>query len=266
MEVVLGEAEDAARFFEKYWPSEIDPKTKKVTRLGLESLGHRLPKSTGEEIRALIPLAQQAHLALTRTVDRKSPTVEGMARGRAIVGDITAALEWLFDDGVEDRDDAELAAVEQAHHDDPQTADAMALALEDFAGLARTHVKKIDGVGGFDANVIDEAEELAKTLRAAQTVPGFTSTPESKAAMGKRNRYLQLLTERVDLVRKSARFVYRDHPEVARKVMSVYVQRRRANAKRRAATAGGDVAATPPATTTPGATNGGAAPTAPQGA
>ena len=71
---LLGEAEDVATFFDKYWATQVDSKSKRVTRLGLDSVGHRLPKSTGDEIRELIPLAQSANLALERTVDPKSPT------------------------------------------------------------------------------------------------------------------------------------------------------------------------------------------------
>jgi len=231
---VVKEAEAAARFLEKNWATISDPATK-VTQRGLESAGKRLPKTLATEIRELIPIIVAANYDYEVTVDPKSTTADSVARGREIVDEIAASLEWLFDDGVDDKNDADLAAIEAAHQDDPVTADAVALALEDYARLATPHVKELDGLGGFDPAILDEAKKVAETLRAAPVVLGFTPSPASHAAMGIRNRYLQLLQDRVDRIRKAARFVYRDDPAVAAGAMSTYAKRRNAIAKRLAA-------------------------------
>ena len=229
------EALAAADFLEANWATTFIPKTKAVARLGLETAGKKLSKSVAAEIRALVPIVTQANYDAERAADPKSPTAAAVARGRAIVEEITATLTWYFDDGVEDWKDAELAAIEAAHKDDPMTADAIALELEDFVRLATPHVKEITGLGGFDPKVLDEALVVAKTLRAAPLVPGFTTSPATRAALGTRNRYLQLLQERVDRVRKAARFVYRDQPgALPADVMGGYVARRKVLAKRSA--------------------------------
>ena len=56
--VFLGEAVDVARFFAKYWKTIEDGDT--IVRYGLESVGDRLPASTGAEILAITELAQDA--------------------------------------------------------------------------------------------------------------------------------------------------------------------------------------------------------------
>jgi hypothetical protein len=48
-----------------------------------------------------------------------------------------------------------------------------------------------------------------------------------------RNRLVTLLEHRVSKVRRAARYVFRDHPEVVRQVTSSYERKRRVEAKRR---------------------------------
>ncbi|XYH95850.1 hypothetical protein ACMHYB_50000 [Sorangium sp. So ce1128] len=86
-----------------------------------------------------------------------------------MLDEITATLEWLFDDGVEDENDARLAKLGQADADDPATADALALALDDYAALGAPHREAMDGLGGLEAAMLDEARELAAALRAHPT-------------------------------------------------------------------------------------------------
>ena len=85
-----------------------------------------------------------------------------MERGAFVLSEITSALEFLFDDGIENEDDAALAATKAAHADDPSTADALALALDDYAALAASHKKELEGLGGFDAALIGEAHAIAR--------------------------------------------------------------------------------------------------------
>ncbi len=52
--------------------------------------------------------------------------------------------------------------------------------------------------------------------------------------MATRNRYLQLLSQRLERVRRAARFVYRDDPAKTVEVASEYQRIRRITAKRAA--------------------------------
>jgi hypothetical protein len=50
-----------------------------------------------------------------------------------VLDEIASALEWLFDDGKTDERDAQLAAIVDAHDDDPDSEDALASELADYA-------------------------------------------------------------------------------------------------------------------------------------
>ena len=90
---------------------------------------------------------------------------------------------------------------------------------------------EIDGLGGFDAALIDEANTIATKLRERPAVP--VMEPEKvRAARVLRNRVVTLLRDKMILVRSAAKFVFRKSPEIARESTSVYERRRRAAARR----------------------------------
>jgi hypothetical protein len=141
-------------------------------------------------------------------------------------------LEYFLDDGVEDENDQRFAKLVAAHRDAPDAADALAIELDEYATIADLHRKKIDGLGGFDAKMIDEARKLSKELLAM--APNEPVSTEATAALAKRNRFLQLLDQRVRRVRSVARYVFRHHPDTARGIVSLYTRKRRLEAKRSA--------------------------------
>lgn len=149
-----------------------------------------------------------------------------------LVTELDASLAWCFDDGVEDDKDAQLAAVRTAHAGTPDSIDALAAELSDYAGLAAKYKAELAGVADFDADFIAEAQEVAKSLRARPGARDKASV-ETEAARVQRNRLLAVLLRRVNLVRAAARFIYRYEPTVIRKVTSAY-ERRRRTANRRA--------------------------------
>jgi hypothetical protein len=226
--VVMGEAVDVATFHEKYWQA-------KDGQPGLEQAGRGLPRETGDEILSLQRAAQKAISDYLMVVPKASRGEVEM-RARYVLSEITATLEWLFDDGVRDDNDERLAAVAQAHRDDPESADALASELEDYAALADKHRKEMKGLGGFEVAMIDEAKELARKLRQAPASPQ-APTEEARRALALRNRLLTLMAQRIARVRSAARFVFRNHPEVIRQATSAFERRRRAEARRRAAKA-----------------------------
>lgn len=228
LHVLLGEAVDVAKFFARRWRTERDGQ--RVVRLGLESAataGKGLGPETGDELLELERASQAAQSAWLLTVDPPADFQRERERARFVLGEIEAALEWLFDDGVADEKDAQLASVEQAHAGDPETSDALASALDDFAALAEPHRAALDGVGGFDASLLDEAPTLAAKLREQPSKPDPMGA-EARAALARRNQIVNLLVQRVALVRSAARFVFRNEPAIVREVTSAYARRKRA--------------------------------------
>jgi len=230
--VFLGEAVDAARFVKEHWKPQLDEK-KRVVRRGLDSAAggkSRLHPKIGQDILSLQHAAQEANTAYLLAVD-PAAHADPMARGRFLLDEITATLEWLFDDGVEDEKDAQLDNLGAAHADDPESADALAGALDDYAGLAEPHRAEMDGLGDFEAAYVDEARTVAEALRNKPAVPAPMS-PKARAALALRNKVIALLAERVAIVRAAARFVFRGQPSIARLATSAYERRRRAASRR----------------------------------
>lgn len=235
LHVLFGEAVDVAKFFGKYWEPVLDAK-KNVTRRGLISaMGERsrIHAKMGDEILSLQRASQDAHTRYLLTVDPKDNS-NPIGRGQFLIGELTATLEWYFDDGVQDDKDIQLAALNTAHADDPETADAIASALDEYAALADQHREAIDGLGGFEAAFIDEARAVAKTLRERPATP-MVMSDASRAAIGMRNRMLSLLWDRMSTVRGAARFVFRNEPDIVREATSAHERAGRA-ARRRAQT------------------------------
>ncbi|HEY5959423.1 MAG TPA: hypothetical protein VIV60_22850, partial [Polyangiaceae bacterium] len=88
------------------------------------------------------------------------------------------------------------------------------------------------GLGGFQVSLVDEAELLAKQLRERPTTPA--PAENTRRALDTRNRIATLLLDRMTLVRSAARFVFRNHPEIARQSSSAFLRKRRAAARRAA--------------------------------
>ena len=231
LHVVFGEAVDVARFLERHWKSEKD-KDGNVVRPGFDTVVDKkrgLTAKTGAEILSLQLAGQEAHTAYLLCVDamRASP----VARARYVLGEINATLAWLFDAGVEDEKNAMLASVQAAHVNDPESADALAGQLDDYATLASHYRDEIAGLGGFDPKLIDEARTLAGEIRARPT-RAVPLSAKARAALALRNKVLTLLLSRMALVRSAARFVFRATPEIVREVTSAYERKRRAAARR----------------------------------
>lgn len=222
---LLGEAQDLARFFAEHYKAD-----KKSGRPGLASAGDALSPDLDEQIDALVAEISKANAAYLKSVDAKLDASK-LERAAFLLDEIGAAMEFLLDDGVDDDDDRRLANVQSAHKDDPFTADALALALEDYANLGDDHKKRLDGLGDFDAAYLAEAHALAKDLR-AMPPSNAAASAASKTAIAHRNRLLQLLDQRVRKIRAAARYVFRRHPEIARQVGSAYERKRRVEARR----------------------------------
>lgn len=241
LHVITGEAVDVAAFFTRYHATVHDPKTKSIVRPGLESVGKdRLPPTLANQITLLVDEVQAAQNRYHLAAQGPGGTDE-VTRGRLVLSELTAVLEYLFDDGVEDERDAQLARVRQAN-EDTSSSDALASALADYAGLADHYRDEVDGLGEFDVAYIDEALQLAKAIRERSAKPKGPAAKQAAAALELRNRLAALLAQKVASVRSAARFVFRNHPEIRREVTSTYERRSRA-ARRRAAAKAADAPA-----------------------
>ncbi|NUP09846.1 MAG: hypothetical protein HOW73_27685 [Polyangiaceae bacterium] len=229
LHVVIGEAVDVASFFSEHWKTITDGDV--VVRPGLDRAGKKIRSNTGQEILALVELVQSAQTQLLLSTAARA-SVDDVDRARFLVSELDACLAWLFDDGVEDDKDAQLEAVRGAHADTPDSIDALAAELSDYAGLAAKYRAELEGVPEFESGWTGEARSLATSLR-ERPAGGAKPTKEQAEAMANRNRLLALLLQRVNLVRSATRFIYRNDPATARKVASAYERRRRSSAKKR---------------------------------
>jgi hypothetical protein len=233
LHVQLGEAVDVSNFFKEFWPTQKEGD--KVLRRGLDMAVHpkasperTLSADTGEEILSLQRATQEAHTRWLLVVNVKEDI---MARGWLVLGEIEDTLEFIFDDGVEDENDKRLAVLSATHAEMPSTADALANALGDYAFLAEAHRAEMDGLGGFDAKMIDEAKEIAEKLRNRPPSAAEASV-QSREALVLRNKMANLMGMKIGLVRTAAKFVFRGQPAIIKKATSAYERRRRAEAAR----------------------------------
>jgi hypothetical protein len=240
-QVWLGETMEVAAFARGHWTASQDAEGAGVP--GLESAQRRrggqllkgrdaapvLTALTAAEIVELHGAVTEAQAAYQQAAHPTPASATDLGRARELLSELAHHLEYLFDDGVEDQNDAALASVKQQHQDDPASIDALASELSDYAALAEQHRADLDGLGGFDARHIDEAVELVGRLRRRPRAPVPAATPEAHAALALRNRLATLLDQRERLVRSAAQLVYRNRPALVRQVTSAYERRRKAH-------------------------------------
>lgn len=229
--VLKGEAIDVAKFFDKY-VATIKPTKGQPGRPGLDSVfdaKRGLTASTADDIRSLERALYEAGTAYRSSLGASATAP--YERAEFVTDEIESVLEWYFDDGVQDEKDVHLAALKKAHADAPDSADALASKCEDYAALGREHQSAIDGLGGFDVKLLDEADQLAAQLREHSTRPVNTESPTAKAVT-LRNQIANLLYAKMNTVRAAARFVFRGNKDIIREATSAYERRRRAGARR----------------------------------
>lgn len=233
--VLLGEAIDVARFCERFWNSEREPRTRTVVRPGLELAGEdRLPRTIVAEIIELHELVQKSQTAYLLAI---APPTESTERAEFVLDEISAAIEWVCDDGVLDEKDAKLAAIVDAHRDDPESEDALASELADYVGLADELAADLAKVAAFDDGLVDEAKDLVRALRERSAARIRRRGGDASTLLTRRNQFAAMLIERMNRVRTAARYVFRRHDDIVKQATSAYQRRRRAAARRRASEA-----------------------------
>lgn len=238
VETFLGEALDVARSAQKYWPSVKEPLTGNVVRYGLDSAGLKCPPGIVQDLLDLHDVCQDAETGFHLAADPPS-SKEIMKVARFVLREVSGGLEWHLDDGVEDADDVAFAKLANIH-EDTDSIDGVASALFDYCTLAKPHAAEMDGIGGFKSSMIEDGFRLAKELRLLPPSGVGNMSDDARQKLDRRNRLLKLLQQRVGLVRGATRFVYRDHPEIAREFTSKYERRKRAALRRAKAAASTD--------------------------
>jgi hypothetical protein len=233
LHVLTGEAVDVARFFQRRWSAERDS-SGKVVLPGLELCKGRggITPDLGQEILELQQQVQTAQAAYLLTISPR-PEAAPTERAQFVLGEISAALEWLMDDGVGDKKDAQLDRLSETYRN-AASQDALASALDDYVALASRYRDDLDGLGDFDVAWLDEAKTLAVRLRerSAERVAPQSPTGEERA-QELRARLASMLMQRMNAVRSAAQFVFRHHPTIVREVTSAYERRRRAAWRRK---------------------------------
>jgi hypothetical protein len=114
----------------------------------------------------------------------------------------------------------------------------MAAALDAYWKMARDHREALATLGVFNVALIDEALALAGTLRDRSGEALLQDdTSGVTRLLDERNRLLALLLDRVQRVRRAARYVFRAHPKIAKSFASGYERARRHTLRRRKADA-----------------------------
>lgn len=237
LQVLRGEALDVARFVDHYWKPEGERPGLSQAVKKKAGAGEVFGPTVGAEIVELETAVGEAHSAWVRSAHGSSsePLVE---RGGAAIEELSRVLEWHFDDGVDDENDAQLARVAAQHANTGASIDAVSAELEDYVALAQAHRAELDGLLGFDVAHVDAAKALAKELRASPRPESNEDEKASSAALALRNGVAALLYQRMQRVRAAARVTFVKHPAIAREATSAYERRKRAEARREKAKKG----------------------------
>jgi hypothetical protein len=153
--------------------------------------------------------------------------VAPVERAEFLISELRQALGFLFDDEVDDENDAQLERLNDSVSG-ARTHDELAEALDSYAIFAANYRTQLAGFPEFDTGFIDEAMVVARRLREQSAIKASRATSDEQTALQKlRNRLITLMVARMRTARRAARYVFRNHPHVARRAASSYERRRK---------------------------------------
>lgn len=229
--VLVGEGIDLVRFCQRNWEPRKSGGDIAIPGLRSAVGNGSFHEGVAEELMSLVEALQKAQTDYRLVVDQRRGAPS--ERAHFVLTEIRATLQWCFDDGEDDDNDARLTSLLDTH-EDAASHDAIAAALYDFAELAERVKERLDGLGGFEPKLIDEARELANALREVSAGPSAYPNEEDEAlALDLKNRFLELVYRKSQQIRAAARFVFRRHPKLIREVSSAYARRSRAARRQR---------------------------------
>ncbi len=217
------EADGVASMLRKLWEPSAE-----LHLPGMKETAAQVPLAVAGEIESLCRAIRFVH---TDGIFPTLPPAEVPAlevRARKLISTLSNACELVLDDDVEEPADKALANAKSRAEDDTRATRIQY--LFDLAAVAEEVKDRLATLRSFDPGWIAEARDVAQKLSSeGPPVAGQPADPK----VDLRNRLVTLLDHRVSKVRRAARFVYRDHPEVVRQLTSSYERKRRVEAKRR---------------------------------
>jgi hypothetical protein len=211
---LLGEAARVALLYEAYWQPRALPSGSGVPGFSTMAPASVLHEQSGYELLELVTAIVKADADAAR--GNEAVTGSPMSRAVHVLREIKTSLEFVFDDAEHSGADEQLAALAKKFSR-PRSHDALAVALEAYAALADEHRAALGKLPVFDLGVLDEAWRLAGALRSRS---GEAKVRKLDDALATRNQLLALLQDRLGRIRRTARLLFRDHPEIARKFTS----------------------------------------------
>jgi hypothetical protein len=217
------EADGVAGVLRKLW--EPSPELRLP---GMKETAAQVPLTVAGEIESLCRAIRFVHTdgIFPTLPPAEVPALE--ARARTLISTLSNACELVLDDNVHEPADSALAAAKDRAEDDTRATRIQY--LFDLAAVAEEVKERLATLTSFDLGWITEAREVAQKL-SSQGPPLTGQAADPRIDL--RNRLVTLLDQRVSKVRRAARYVFRDHPEVVRQVTSAYERKRRVEAKRR---------------------------------
>lgn len=232
--VILGEAVDLAALYTGYWDPSPDDNNEILPGFSGIAEKSEIHENTGTEIYEIVAAAAKANADYEKGAEGSSASP--MVRAEFVLYELKSTLEFVFDDDEHTLADDQLDRLSN-RFPRPTSHDEMAVALEAYTALADEHRADVTGIEGFDLSLLDEALVLAGKLRerSAEALVGDV-TSGIRELIVRRNRLLTLLQDRMNRVRRAARYVFRAYPDIAQKFTSAYQRERRRDLRRRKAT------------------------------
>lgn len=214
LEVLLGEAARVALLYGAYWEPTQPKRGPEVPGFRSMAPASILHEHSGYELLELMTAIVKADA--DASLQAAPPGGSPMDRAHHVLREIKSSLEFVFDDAEHTAADEQLAQVGK-QFPRPRSHDVMAVALETYAELAEEHRVALGSLPIFDLALLDEARTLAGALRHRS---GEAKLPKQEDSLSIRNQLLALLQDRLGRIRRTARLLFRDHPEIARRFSS----------------------------------------------
>src|SRR5690606_3106913 len=155
-----------------------------------------------------------------------------LERAEEILGEMRAVLSYVLEDGEHPTGQEQLDRL-RGEYGSVSSHDGLASALENYGELAAQYKDELSSLGGFDFAILDEILNVARALRqrSADRLTGKLAE-EQRDLMQLRNRMVGLLSRKMRNARRAFRYVFRDHPEIAKKSGSEYLRLQRQKHRR----------------------------------
>jgi len=216
---LLREADEIHKFIVSNWEEDED-------RPGLKSAGLEMTGETAGDVLSLRDAVEEAQKKYISILEHDLNPNEQWERGVHIMKELSIVLEWHAGCCGDDEEIKRFQDLSEKHADAYESYTSLSAALQDYGLLAKNLAADIEGLGGFSMKTIDEAMDVSYRLLDVQNYPVY-ATEKARKALRLRDQLAQLLMERMDIVRAAARLVYRNNPDIYRRIAPVRESRKR---------------------------------------